>query len=458
MESIVAQAAQIRPSARQLAWQQLDFACFVHFGVNTFTDREWGDGTESPSLFDPSELDADQWVSACKDAGIKEIIFTAKHHDGFCLWPSRFTEHSLKNSPWKGGAGDVVREISDACHRGGVAFGVYLSPWDRHEPSYGDSPRYNEHFRNQLRELLTDYGPIAEVWFDGACGEGPNGKRQEYDFDSFYSLVRELQPDAVISICGPDVRWCGNEAGVCRESEWSVVPESFVVDDPDIGSREKLWEAVENGANLIWYPAQVDTSIRPGWFYHESEDDKVKGLEHLLDVFFSSVGGNAQLLLNIPPDRRGLFHENDVRRLREIGEYLRATFSEDFAKGCKATSLESAAGHEADKTVDGDAQTYWSTADGVTSATIEYDLASAKTFNTAMLQEYIAKGQHVEEFCLEVWNADGWQEIARATTIGHKRILRFDDVTASGVRLRITTSRVNAALSGFGLFRRPAAG
>ncbi len=455
MDDILIKAAGVKPAPRQLAWQELEFACFIHFGVNTFTDREWGEGTEDPQIFNPSDLDAIQWVKACKDAGISEIIFTAKHHDGFCLWPSKFTEHSVKNSPWKNGKGDVVKEISDACRKGGIKFGVYLSPWDRHDPSYGDSPKYNEHFRNQLRELLTNYGPICEVWFDGACGEGPNGKRQEYDYQSFYDVVRELQPNAAISICGPDVRWCGNEAGVCRESEWSVVPESCKADDPDIGSREKLTEAAKNNVGLIWHPAQVDTSIRPGWFYHSTEDNQVKSLDHLLDVYFSSVGGNAQLLLNIPPDRRGRFHENDVQRLHEIGEYLRSTFTNDLIKGARATASVSTRGHDASKTVDGKKGSYWATADGVTFAVIEYDLGVARTFNTAMLQEYIANGQHIEEFFIDAWDNGKWQQISRGTTVGHKRILRFDDVTTSKVRLRINKSRVNAAISSFGLFRRP---
>ncbi|HDT14324.1 MAG TPA: hypothetical protein ENO03_08225, partial [Candidatus Aminicenantes bacterium] len=302
ISELEAKAAGIVPSERQFRWQALEFQAFVHFGMNTFTDREWGEGTEDPKLFDPTDLSADQWVEAVKAAGIRGLIVTAKHHDGFCLWPSAFTEHSVKASPWKDGKGDVVGEVAEACRKGGLAFGVYLSPWDRHEPSYGDSPRYNEHFKNQLRELLTRYGEVSEVWFDGACGEGPNGKRQVYDWAGYFALIRELQPGAVISIMGPDARWIGNEAGVTRESEWSVIPVVGNDDAPDeknpggiagldaqakdLGSFGRIAEVARQGGRLIWYPGQVDVSIRPGWFYHEAEDDKVKTLDRILDIYY----------------------------------------------------------------------------------------------------------------------------------------------------------------------------
>jgi alpha-L-fucosidase len=439
-------AARVVPSERQIAWQSLEFQAFVHFGMDTFTNREWGLGTEDPKLFNPTDFDAGQWVEAVKAAGIRGVIVTAKHHDGFCLWPSRFTGHSVKASPWKNGNGDVVREVADACRGAGLKFGVYLSPWDRHEPSYGDSPRYNEHFKNQLRELLTGYGEISEVWFDGACAEGPNGKRQVYDWEGYWSLIRELQPGAVISIMGPDVRWIGNEAGVNRESEWSIIPVAQADDRPaekdpggiaglnamapDLGSLKAIEETARKGGRLIWYPAQVDVSIRPGWFYHAAEDMKVKALGHLLDIYYGSVGGNAQLLLNIPPDRRGRFHENDVLALKRLGEALRATFAVNLVTGAKAGSA-------------------------VTNAAVEYDLGPSRMFNVAMLQEDIRKGQRVESFALDAWSGKDWREIARGTTVGYKRLLRFPTVTASRVRLRILSVRAPAAISEFGLYLDP---
>jgi len=445
-------AARVVPSPRQLRWQALEFQAFVHFGMNTFTDREWGEGTEDPRLFDPTDFDAEQWVEAVKAAGIRGLIVTAKHHDGFCLWPSRFTEHSVKSSPWKGGKGDVVGELAAACKKGGLAFGVYLSPWDRHEPSYGDSPRYNEHFKAQLRELLTRYGEISEVWFDGACGEGPNGKRQVYDWPGYFALIRELQPEAVISIMGPDARWIGNEAGVTRESEWSVIPVVGFDDLPDekspggiarldaqakdLGSFGRIAEVARLGGRLIWYPGQVDVSIRPGWFYHAAEDGKVKTLDHLLGIYYTSVGGNAQLLLNIPPDKRGRIHENDAARLKELGDRLRATFAVNLAEGAKRTGMF---------------ETY---TDGIsdedrlrlvfgysTRAEFEYDLDGPRTFNVAMLTEDLRRGQLIEAFALDVWDGSGWQETGRGTTVGWKKLLRLLPVTAAKVRVRILKTR-----------------
>jgi alpha-L-fucosidase len=388
---------------------------------------------------------------------MKMIILTAKHHDGFCLWPSKYTEHSVKNSPWRDGKGDVVRELADACREAGLAMGIYLSPWDMHEPTYGDTAKYNEFYKNQLRELLTNYGEVAEVWFDGA--KGPNAKDMEYDWHGYYALVRELQPNAVI-FNGPDVRWVGNEAGYARESEWSVMnrndkPFDFVnAQAKDLGSIKALGD----GENLIWYPAEADVSIRPGWFYHASQDDKVKSLEKLLDIYFSSVGRNSLLLLNIPPDRRGLIHENDAKRLRELRKVLGEIFDENLALGAVVKASHVRGKHleyRADKTVDANSDTYWSTDDGTTSATIEFDLGKRCTFNVAELAEHIKIGQRVEEFVLESWNGQNWKEFAHATTIGYKRLLRFDDVATEKVRLRILKSRVCPTISNFGLYYAP---
>jgi alpha-L-fucosidase len=363
----------------------------------------------------------------------------------------------VKNSPWKDGKGDVVGELAKSCRRYGMALGLYLSPWDRHEPTYGNQVKYNEFYRNQLRELMTNYGELAEVWFDGA--KGPNAKDMEYDWNSYYTIVRERQPKAVI-FQGPDVRWVGNEAGYARESEWSVVnrhPRPFAFVDAqkrDLGSLEALGD----GNRLVWYPAETDVSIRPGWFYHATQDNKVKSLKTLLDIFYSSVGRNSVLLLNVPPDRRGLIHENDAKRLQELRVVLDATFERNLAAGAKVKASavrQNSPRHSAGNIVDEDRDTYWTTDDWVTAATVEFDLGEVQRFNRAMLQEYIREGQRVESFVLEAYERQGWKEIARGTTIGYKRLLRFEDVTAQRLRLRITGSRVRPTLSNFGLYHQP---
>jgi alpha-L-fucosidase len=473
LDSIIRAAAHILPSPRQLAWQEREFIAFAHFGMNTFTDREWGEGTESPTLFNPTDFDARQWVKVLKDAGMKTLIVTAKHHDGFYLWPSQYTEHSVKASPWRGGKGDIVKEVAEACKEAGIMLGIYLSPWDRHERTYGDSPVYNEHFRRQLRELLTNYGKISEVWFDGACGEGPNGKRQVYDWSSYYRVIRELQPQAVIFGMGPDLRWVGTESGYGRETEWSVVPieirnpevaappslqkppsldDLFIPGDmtaEDLGSRSKIKDAKA----LAWYPAETDVSIRPGWFYHQSEDDKVKTPEKLVDIYFSSVGRNSVLLLNIPPDKRGLIHESDIKSLVGMRRILNQTFAKNLARGAAVRASNEAKGHKAGFVLDEDKMTFWTTDEGVESASLEFELPQARTFDVAMLQEYIRIGQRVEEVTLEAWDGKEWHAFARGTTIGYKRLLRFPAVTAQKIRLVILKSRTNPTLSGFGLFK-----
>ena len=458
MNDIIYKAANVKPSERQLALQDMEFYSFVHFTVNTFTDEEWGHGTESPSIFNPTEFDADQWVQGCLAAGMKGLILTCKHHDGFCLWPSQYTEHTVKNSPWKNGQGDIVKEVADACRRGGIKFGVYLSPWDRHEPTYGDSPAYNAFFVNQLKELLTNYGDIFCVWFDGACGEGPNGKRQEYDWDAYYAVIRELQPNAVINVCGPDIRWCGNEAGHCRKSEWSVVPGSlrdnekihsesqqednaefakrYSSEDEDLGSRA----IIQHENKLIWYPAEVNTSIRPGWFYHASQDDQVKSLEQLMHVYYGSVGGNASFLLNIPPDRRGLFHENDMQRLQELGDTIRRIFSDDLAAGATITASETQSGHEAASIVDGNPDTYWAPNEGTEQATIEIELAQEASFDHIVLKEH-RMSQRVESFTIEYKAGGEWKPLLSNTIIGRKRICKFDEIMTRNLRVNITASR-----------------
>ncbi|MFN2110559.1 MAG: alpha-L-fucosidase, partial [Anaerolineae bacterium] len=443
MQGKIFEAAHVCPSARQLAWQKLELMAFFHFTVNTFTDQEWGDGTEDPRVFNPTQLDPSQWLCIARNAGIKLAILTAKHHDGFCLWPSRYTEHSVKHSPYKNGHGDVVREFVEACRAFDVRVGLYLSPWDRHEATYG-SDAYNDYFNHQLTELLTGYGPIAEVWFDGACGEGPNGKRQVYDWERYYRVIRSLQPEAVIAISGPDVRWVGNEDGVAREDEWSVVPASTLDQDKlaadsqhqeavrpdigdaralDLGSRARILEA----ERLVWYPAECDVSIRPGWFYHAFQDEYVKTPEMLVDLYFKSVGRNAALLLNLPPDPRGLIHEKDVQHLEGMRRILDATFAHNLADGAGVTASHAKDGFMAQATLDGDPDTYWTTGDGQETAVLEYDLGAEKTFNVVLLQEHIAVGQRIERFVIEAHTSGGWSPVAQGGTVGYKRLLRCED-------------------------------
>jgi len=469
-DSIIKKAAHICPSKKQLAWQELEFACFIHFGVNTFTNREWGPREDVREVFNPSQLDARQWAKTIRDAGAKEIILVTKHHDGFCHWPTKFTDYSVKNSPWKNGKGDLVAEVASACHEFKLKFGVYLSPWDMHSPVYG-SAEYNEFFKNQLRELLTNYGEIAEVWFDGACGEGPNGIKQVYDWNGYYEVFHELQPDAVIAIMGPDVRWVGTESGYGRETEWSVVPVSagqlseiaassqqkdsgsaFIPHDmmqADLGSHEKIL----NAGALMWYPAEVDVSIRPGWFYHENEDSLVKSPEKLVDIYYSSVGRNAGLLLNLPPDKRGLIHENDVKSLLGMKAILDETFNKNVANKAQIVVSEINLNSNPDVILDNDSKTFWTTKPGTKTAILEFTFGNQQEFDVLLLQENIRNGQRIEEFLLEVFKDGGWVELTRGTTIGYKRLLRFGPTTASKVRLKIISSRDCPELSEFGLFK-----
>jgi alpha-L-fucosidase len=428
------------PTPQQLAWQEAELTMFLHFGINTFTNREWGEGSEDPQLFNPSELDTRQWVRVAREAGFKYLILTAKHHDGFCLWPSRCTDHSVKRSPWKNGKGDVVREFTNACHEAGMKVGLYLSPWDRHERTYGDSPAYNQYVVHQLTELLTEYGDVSEVWFDGACGEGPNGKRQEYDWPGYYALIRKLQPKALIAISGPDVRWVGNEDGVAHETEWSVQEASPTLHP---GVRGK-----------VWYPAECDVSIRPGWFWHRDEDIKVKSLGQLLDIYYQSVGRNSVLLLNVPPDVRGLIATPDVERLREFRRALDKSFATDLAGGRPASASNARPGAPAAAAVDHRPETCWATAEGVTTGALEVALGAPTLFNVSMVQEQIAQGQRVEAYRIEAWDGS-WRTVARGTTVGHKKLDRFAEATASRVRLTIDKALAAPHLRRFGLFHVP---
>jgi len=444
------------PTRPQLEWQRGEANLFLHFGVNTFTDREWGEGKEDPKIFDPTRLDAQQWVRAAKAGGFKIVILTAKHHDGFCLWPSKYTEHSVKSSPWRGGKGDVVRELSEACKEAGLKLGIYLSPWDRHEKSYGDSSRYNEYYRNQLTELMTGYGPIAEVWFDGACGEGPNGKRQEYDWESYRAVVRKYQPDAVMfSDAGPDIRWIGNESGYAGDPCWSTIDPAAV---PYPGAPGKaVIEALQHGTRggASWRPGECDVSIRPGWFWHGKEDMKVRSVDNLVDLYFKSVGRNSLLLLNVPPNKQGLLSDPDVQRLAEFREALNRIFRTDLAERRKATASNTRGGdrtYAPARALDGDWNTYWSTDDKVTSGWLEVDLGKSTQFNISNVQEAISLGQRVEAYHLEFWDGSTRKTIVTGSTIGHKRLDRFEKVTAQRIRLVIDKALAPPAIATFGLY------
>ena len=466
MDQVIEMASKVVPSERQLKWQELEFYAFMHFGVNTFSNSEWGSGYESPEIFEPTKLDARQWVRTIKTAGMRAMILTCKHHDGFCLWPSAYTDHSVKFSPWKGGKGDVVKEAADACREYGIKFGVYISPWDKHDPRYGEGEAYNKYFKNQLTELLTHYGDIFCVWFDGACGEGKKGKKQEYDWEGYYEIIRELQPDAVISICGPDVRWCGNEAGVCRKSEWSVVPYYYSSHEVvaaksqkqdgkvpkkisattlDIGSRK----AIKNAGRLIWYPAEVDVSIRKGWFYHASDDIGVKPLSKLLDIYYSSVGANAAFLLNIPPTKEGLIHERDADMLAALGAQLSIDFNENLAEDSVMTAsgcLDEA--HSAQMALGGK-DDYWHSGMNPEEPWLMIDLGDDYDINKVVLGEHIRTGQQIESFKLYAEIEGKWKQLVEGTVIGYKRICRFNEMRMRRIKLVIESTRCFATISKF---------
>lgn len=408
-----------RPSASQLAWQREELALFLHFGVNTFTDREWGDGKENPSIFAPNALDARQWARAARSGGFRMMILTAKHHDGFCLWPSGTTKHTVAASPFRGGEGDVVKEMVTACRAEKLRVGLYCSPWDRNAPVYGDSPRYNDFFCDQLTELLTRYGKIDEVWFDGANGEGPNGKKQTYDWPRFWGLVRRLQPEAVMfSDAGPDVRWIGNERGSAGDTNWSTMNPDAVpypgADGPGIIA------ALQNGDpnGTVWRPGETDVSIRPGWFYHPAEDDRVKTADDLVDLYFTSVGRNSKLLLNVPPTRAGLLHETDVARLEGMRTRLGVL---DESKDLAAQRVQ------------------W-TSSGPRMATCHLDLGRERSIHFVDIREDISHGQVVSSYLVEgKRNAGEWSLVSKGTTVGYRKLDRAGPTQARYVRLTVET-------------------
>lgn len=446
------------PSEKQLAWHKLEMYAFVHFTTNTFTGKEWGFGDENPDIFNPTELNTDQWAKIIKEAGLTGIVLTCKHHDGFCLWPCDFTGHSVKSSSWKDGNGDIVKEVRESCDRYGLKFGIYLSPWDRNRADYG-TPSYIEYYRNQLRELFTRYGPVFEMWFDGANGGngfygGSNENRRidgatYYDWPNTIRMVLEMEPEVLFfSDAGPDIRWCGNESGFVGETNWCMMDtDTIYAGKPGISSL--LNQGSENGKH--WLPAEVDVSIRPGWFYHPEEDSMVKSPEKLFDIYLTSVGRGANLILNIPPDRRGLLHENDVKSLLGWKKLIDQAFAVNLAKGCRVTA-DSFRGKSRrfapSGLVDDDPETYWATEDSETKGSLTFDLGKSTPVKYVAIQEYIRLGQRIRSFNIEACVNGAWVEIAQGTTVGYKRIISFEKPAETRqIRINILDSRACPVVS-----------
>ena len=453
---------KVVPSQKQLDYQSLEVVGFIHFNMNTFTDKEWGYGDESPTLFDPKKLDTEQWVKAAKDGGFKELILTAKHHDGFCLWPSAYTEHSIKNSPYKNGKGDIVKEFVEACAKYGIRAGLYLSPWDRNHAGYG-TPAYLTYYKNQLKELMTNYGKISEVWFDGANGgDGYYGgaketrkidKKAYYPWEEIREIVYKLQPGAsIFSDAGPDIHWIGNERGIAGETCWSMLDRSKVA----VGDADSDYLNTGDFFGTSWVIGQCDVSIRKGWFFHTTDDETVKTPSQLVDLYYRSVGRNAVFLLNLPPNRDGLFAEKDVASLKKFKEILDKTFSINMVAGAKVTAnsqFAKDAKFSSDNLTDYDANSYWAAAADKRQASLEMAIDSTKKFDRILLQEPIKFGQRICSFDIQILKPGGWQTIASGTSIGYKRLLRITPISGSKLRINIRDASNTPALSNCGVFK-----
>lgn len=450
------------PEPKQVEWQQMETYAFIHFGLNTFNDREWGYGDTDPKTFNPTSLDCEQWAQTLVKAGMKGVILTAKHHDGFCLWPFEGTDYSVKNSPWKNGQGNVVKELSEACKKYGLKFAVYLSPWDRHQANYG-TPEYLPYFYAQLHDLLTNYGPVFEVWFDGANGgDGWYGgakdirtidRKNYYNYPRIYEMLDSIQPQAIIfSDGGPGCRWVGNEKGFAGATNWSFLRKGEV--HPGYDKSYELQYGHPDGNQ--WVPAECDVSIRPGWFYHPEEDDRVKSPDQLVDLYYRSVGHNATLLLNFPVDRRGLIHPVDSANAVRFHEMIQQQLKTNLVAGMiPKVSNERGGDFVASALTDDNFDTYWATEDGVTTADIEFSFDTPTRMNRMMLQEYIPLGQRVKAFVVEYLDKDTWLPVKlneETTTIGYKRLLRFETVETKGIRIRITDARGPLCLSNVGVY------
>ncbi len=452
------------PSELQIEHHEMEFYGFIHFSLNTFSNKEWGYGNESPKLFNPKHLDCNQWARVAKEAGMTGLILTAKHHDGFCLWPSEYTDYSVKSSPWKDGKGDVLKEFSEACKNNGIKMGLYLSPWDRHSAVYG-TPAYITYYRNQLKEILTHYGEVFEMWFDGANGGsgyygGANETRKidnktYYDWPTTWALVRKLQPKVIrFSDAGPDIRWVGNEKGFAGETNWCLLKADEYY--PGSPNHKNLTTGDEDGTK--WIPAECDVSIRPGWFYHKKEDKKVKSVEQLMDIYYKSIGRGATLLLNVPPDQNGVIHPTDVERLQEFKTALKNEFPNNLAAG-KAAEADNWRGDDPrfapGNVTDGNKESYWATIDGQKQGTITLNLGEETEVNRIVLQEYIRLGQRVKKFTVETLENGQWVAKTGGTTIGYKRILKFPTTRTSAVRVKIEDSKACPVISNIELYRAP---
>ncbi len=455
-------ANKVVPSQKQLDYQSLEVVGFIHFNMNTFTDKEWGYGDESPTLFDPKKLDCEQWVKAAKEGGFKELILTAKHHDGFCLWPSAYTEHSIKNSPYKNGKGDIVKEFTEACAKYGIKAGLYLSPWDRNHAGYG-TPAYLTYYKNQLRELLTNYGKLTEVWFDGANGgDGYYGgaketrkidKKNYYPWEEIREIVYKLQPGAsIFSDAGPDIRWIGNERGIAGETCWSMLDRSKVA----VGDADQDYLNTGDIYGSSWVIGQCDVSIRKGWFFHTTDDETVKTPSQLVDLYYRSVGRNAVFLLNLPPNRDGLFADKDVASLKKFKEILDKTLKENMVANAKVSAssqFDKDARFSPGNLTDNDANSYWAAASDKRQASLEMVIDSTKKFDRILLQEPIRFGQRIASFDIQLLLPGGWQTIASGTSIGFKRLLRITPIAGSKIRINIRDANNTPALSNFGLYK-----
>lgn len=461
------------PTARQLRWQETEMYCIIHFGPDTYTNKEWGYGDEDPKIVDPTQFSAMQIVGAAKAGGFKGIVVVAKHHDGFCLWPTKTTEHNISKSPYKNGKGDLLQEYRDACNKLGMKMGVYCSPWDRNSALYGKPEYVTQVYRKQLEELYTHYGPIFISWFDGANGgDGYYGGAREvrkidrstyYGWTDTWAIPRKLAPGAVLfGDVGPDVRWVGNEKGHAGETCWAT----YTPHAPDAGKTPgngytKDYEGTEGQRDgEFWMPAECDVSLRPGWFYHKDQDDKVKSPDTLLSLYYQSVGRGACLDLGLSPDRRGLLNDNDVRSLAQFGKIIRETFAVNLAKGATLKASNVRGGNKIKfgphNLLDGDRYSYWATDDKVTTPELVIDLHHNKTFNVIRLRENIKLGQRIEAVAIDAFRDGKWEQIASATSIGGNRLIRLSQpANTSKVRLRIIKSPVCIALSDFGLFKEP---